>query len=368
MAELHDWQGVGSRSADGYEWFYFDAEHAQTQSAVFISIMGPNPFDFTPFDMLLNGDPGPRCPDCASERSQLRQNHYGVAVGGIAPQVPNQEFEAEGYHHLSNPATQVTFSPDPWKLTLPGATVVRSMAPSGLPIYVVELDVDSPPTRTRVKGTLTFTATQKEWKVPGAVLFEDAQNPAHQHCWAVHVPRAHVAGELTVTVDDQSVTIPVDQWAGYHDHNWGTQRVAAGYGRWMWGRALLPDGTTVIAASIMPRSASGEASQRVPQVSVVLSPDGSQSEILTHVTPANGGGGIPIRNVPDGIETPMQLSFGASPADRGHHLRFDTLKVVRNELPRRYQRRIALVTLTSAAGPPAQGIGVTETLVAANFP
>ena len=86
MAELHDWQGVGTAAGDGYEWFYFDAEEPvdpQTPlgAAVFISIMGPNPFDFSPFGMRADGRPGVLCPQCA--RGALPQNHYGVAVGGF---------------------------------------------------------------------------------------------------------------------------------------------------------------------------------------------------------------------------------------------------------------------------------------------
>jgi len=360
MGAFHEWQGVGTKVGGGYEWFYFDAEH-QSGAAIFISIMGPNPFDFTPFGRRADGKPG-TCAICARAGSPLPQNHYGVAVGGILPPgSPVPGFEAEGYAHLAAPATEVTFSPAPWQLTLPGATVERSNG-CGLPTYSVTIDVSDPDTGCHVVGQLDFEATHPEWHVPDALLFQDVNDPAHQHCWAVHVPQARVSGQLTVSAGGVEIPLPVDQWVGYHDHNWGTHRIADGFGRWIWGRGLLPDGKTVIAASIAPSLVSGAASQRVPHASVVLSRAGVESEILTLIEP--------LSPTPPGvtIEVPSMLAFGVSPPGDGHHVRFDTMLVVPGELPNCYQRRIAKVTLTSANGDQSEGTGVTETLMASSFP
>lgn len=361
MAALHEWQGIGTTVNDGYEWFYFDAENPAGE-AVFISIMGPNPFDFSPFGTRADGRPGAPCPHCPY--APLPQNHYGVAVGGLAQGMP---FEAEGYVHLSDPARDVTFTSSPWKLTFPGATVERSTARSGLPTYLVTLDVTDPARACRVQGCLEFVATHPEWTVPGALLVEDVDDRRHRHSWAVHAPQAHVSGRLVVTLQGAEHVVSVDRWIGYHDHNWGTRRISVGFARWTWGRALLPDGRTVIDAAIIPNLQHGELSLRVPQVSVVLSPRGVESQILTLIEPPGPGSPIPNRAVQNGIETPAAQSFGVA-AGTGHHVRFDTLQVIPGEFPGRYQRRIAAVTLIATNGAATRGAGVTETLVAANFP
>lgn len=361
MAELHHWQSVGTTESDGYEWFYFDAE-LPGQAAIFISIMGPNPFDFSPFGRRADDGPPVQCPDC--QRTPLPHHHYGVAVGGVSQGMP---FEAEDYAHVASPAREVSFTDAPWRLTFPGATVERDDA-AGLPVYRVTVNVKDVARDCRVTGTLEFVATQGEWTVPDALLFEDVNDRAHRHHWAVHVPHARVTGQLTVTLQGTEHPVLVDQWLGYHDHNWGTRRVSQGFARWIWGRALLPDGRTVIAASIIPNLGRGETAQRMPEVSVVLSPAGVESELITLVEPAGANSAVPIRTRPNGIEVPGVLSYGVSQAGAGHHTRFDTAQVLPGEFPGVYQRRIALVTLTGANGSVANGLGVNETLVAANFP
>jgi hypothetical protein len=271
-------------------------------------------------------------------------------------------FEIEGYFHLVQPARIVRFSPSPWSLDFPGATVTRLASASGLPKYALKLDVAQPEKESRIEGNLEFEATHAEWSVPGGLLFEEVGNPSHQHHWVVHVPQARVSGHLKLTDQGRTIPISVDQWVGYHDHNWGTRPIGQGFGRWTWGRALLPDGQTVISASIAASSTSGAGGQRISHASVVLAKTGVVSEILGRIEP--------VDPTPSGttIEVPNKLEFGLSKPNQGHRVRFDNVSVVKGEIPGRYQRRVAKVTLTGPNGAQSGGMGVTETLIASAFP
>lgn len=104
---------------------------------------------------------------------------------------------------------------------------------------VATLDEWTFPLPSRLRGTVKLTPLLP----PGPVRPLD---PAGRHQWRAIAPRARVEVELTS---------PGLSWngEGYHDENWGSEPLEAGFSGWHWSRVHSGDGPTQVCFEAQPR-------------------------------------------------------------------------------------------------------------------
>ncbi len=104
---------------------------------------------------------------------------------------------------------------------------------------VATLDEWTFPWPSRLRGRVSLTPSLP----PGPVRALDS---AGQHQWRAVAPRARVEVELSS---------PCLNWSGegYHDENWGSEPLEAGFSGWHWSRCHRTDGATQICFEAQPR-------------------------------------------------------------------------------------------------------------------
>jgi hypothetical protein len=144
---------------------------------------------------------------------------------------------------------------------------------------------------------------------------------------------------------------------GYYDHNWGTRSPADAFQRWMWARGSVRE-NAVVAASIVPASATGYTDLRVSSIFAVMGAAGVSANIF-RVVPAARPAALPFANV---------IDIGYSPSAGAYRAVFQHERIAL-EFESIYQRRIAKLDLYDpAGGAPGEGMAVTETMFPVAIP
>ena len=347
--DVRAWHDLGAQYPRGYEWFYFDLMEGDG-THLSVSLLAPNPFDLSPF---VDMPPiSPRCPQCAPPNVPAPSRHVGVAVHASVPGEPPNFRSAQEFIHLNDQDTRLSFQADPWMLRVGGATVRRTNA--ALPVYTLDFDVTAGP--LHAAGSLTFEAIQPEWMVPeDGLLLQQQTDADHWHRWAVLAPRTTVSGDYEINAADPNAPPLKKQLVtadGYHDHNWGTRSPAAAFQRWMWARGSAAE-NAVVAASIVPATATGYTDLRVSSIFAVMGAAGVSTNLF-RVVPAATPAALPFAHVVD---------IGYSPSAGAYRAVFEHERIAL-EFASSYQRRIAKLDLYDpAGGGPAEGIAVTETML-----
>ena len=109
-----------------------------------------------------------------------------------------------------------------------------------------------------LEAELTFFPELPGWRAGAGHLFAD-ESTGHYFDWVVPVPRARVAGRLTVAGESRNVS-----GIGYHDHNWGNLYLPAAFRRWTWGRVLTDDWTLLFGDVVGQVDERGEIAHVTP--------------------------------------------------------------------------------------------------------
>ncbi len=145
--------------------------------------------------------------------------------------------------------------------------------------YVVSLDLAGAKGR-RVRGTFTVEAS------PGKLVppIEIAGARGWRSGYVVPVMSGRLNGQLEVGGE----TIPFDEGAGYHDHNWGFWQGVS----WQWGQAQQGDLSLLYGRVFPPREAADP--DRIPGFVGVLGPDGPLGYATdVTITESNNASGQP---------------------------------------------------------------------------
>ena len=223
------WHAVAAPG--GYEWWYFDAEDAATDTqlvAIFMEGSVFHPGYIRAYERYRKRPtrvppPLPRDYVCA---------YFVVYRGGrilhqFVTQYPASEFTAAtdrldvriGPNHCrvdSDGTIRLTLKGTPWVLTGRGPqTLVRRTLSAELAF----------------KPKLSHPPMQRTF-LSRAITGAD-------HHWVLANPLCAVSGTIEVT---GRATDRIDfTGRGYHDHNYGSAPIGAGLKRWMWGRVLMAD-------------------------------------------------------------------------------------------------------------------------------
>ena len=243
------WHDMGSASADGYEWLYFDLDSPDGNKLTVV-FFGPNPGDPRYIRNMYHDYP----PFTWGRKSGNTAREYqGVLVqAGLAD---GTRFESQDFRvGVKN----LKFTAAPWTLTVNDSHLEMYMGSNGLPVYHVQFDVRDPKRGTSARGELSFIADVKSFKHKDGYLFYQESGARDgvkklYHKWVVPVPHAQVIGSYSVTsAQGKTTVVNVDRGTGYHDHNYGTLKIPATHTGWYWGRGQLGD-KTAIYAQVWPR-------------------------------------------------------------------------------------------------------------------
>ena len=222
-------------SPGGYEWWYFDAEHA-TQDIQIVAIL----FDGFVFH------PGYLRADTRYRRRPTR----------ILPPLPSQYPCAyfviyESGKVLAQFMTQ--YAPTEFRASTVRADIfigpnLLTTDPGGL-----RLSMSGTPWRLTASGPRHLEGSDLRAKLTFRPLFDHA--PAErtflsrrmtgaEHRWVIASPLCAVEGEVRL---GQRI-IPF-AGRGYHDHNYGTGPLGPGLARWTWGRLLTSDHAVIFHAA-----------------------------------------------------------------------------------------------------------------------
>lgn len=235
------WHDV--RAPGGYEWWYFDAEDAATDTQIVVILM--QGFIFHPgylraFDRYMTR-PTKRLPPTAGDYpcayacvyrsgkiwkqffTQYRPVDFTAAKDRVEVKIgPNRLWiDEQGQYQLDLVGT-------PWRLTGRG------------PVTDVEQEM-------RVQ--LSFRPTQQHEPVERSFLSREMTGADHR--WTIAAPRCETIGSViirkasaaTAQTNGEDDTLDRIQLSGhgYHDHNYGTAPIRKGLHRWIWGRAMFGD-------------------------------------------------------------------------------------------------------------------------------
>jgi carotenoid 1,2-hydratase len=218
-------------SPGSYEWWYFDAEDARTDTQVVAIFM--EGFIFHPTFIRKH------------EKFRRKPTRHAPVRGSDFPCVylcvyHNKRIHAQfftqyppGSMRASSTSTDVTIGPNrltgspqtgydltltgtPWTLTARGPITHRQQSLSAQ-LHFRPRVAHEPVLRTFLSKTMT-----------GA-----------DHRWAICAPMCDVKGTVQLN-SDRSQSHPIDG-RGYHDHNFGSELIGPGLHRWTWGRAIFDD-------------------------------------------------------------------------------------------------------------------------------
>ena len=221
------WHDV--RAPGGYEWWYFDAEDAATDTQVVAIFL--DGFVFHPaylrrhFAYLRRPTRVP--PAVAGDfpcayfvvyrggrvlhqfMTQYAPADFAATAGGPDVRIgPNRLTAADGSLHL-------TMSGSPWHLTWQGPKTSRDQT---------------------LSADLTFRPRLPH--APAERPFFSRELAGADHHWVLANPLCDVAG--TVRCGGGAGGEAIDfTGRGYHDHNYGTGPIGPGLRRWVWGRVLF---------------------------------------------------------------------------------------------------------------------------------
>jgi hypothetical protein len=208
--------GVRSRRAPGhYEWWYFDCKVGEPGLAR-IEWHAP----------LFN---------LQDENCVLALRHYDQQSRGAAPVVWGARY----------PRSRVEMGAGSCRIRFPAGSIIEEAGNYRIKIAEQAFAAD-----------LRFTRLLPPVTSPDGEIIRTADG-CETFCWSIPLPRARVAGTLTL----DGAEYPVDG-PGYHDHNWGNLNLGRRLHRWIWLRVPF-ESLTLIFARIELREAAGPLHQLV---------------------------------------------------------------------------------------------------------
>ena len=220
----------------GYEWWYFDAEDASTDTRV-VAILFDG-FVFHPGYLRaiesFRKHPTKVTPPLPGEYpcAYLAVYRQNKLLGQFMSQFPAGSCIAStevldvavgpnSVRRQADGAIQVSMTGRPWVLTGRGPKTLIDQT---------------------LSAELTFKPRFEHPPEPRRFLSREMTDA--DHCWILANPLCDVTGNVRLTND----TMPIIG-RGYHDHNLGTGPIGDGLQRWMWGRVLEPDRVTTFHAA-----------------------------------------------------------------------------------------------------------------------
>ena len=220
------------RAPGGYEWWYFDAEDAKTDTQIVCILL--HGFVFHPGYLRAYAKfvkrPTKVRPPVASDFPCAYFVVYraGKILHQFMTQYPASDFSAStemldvivGANRLQtiDDTLRLTLEGTPWKLTWQGPKTLAQQTLSADFIFAPRFE-HAPAERTFLSRPMT-----------GA-----------DHHWVIANPLCDVRGAITLRTGEHTTERIDFTGLGYHDHNYGTGPLGPGLAKWIWGRVILPD-------------------------------------------------------------------------------------------------------------------------------
>lgn len=244
------WHDV--RAPGGYEWWYFDAEEAATDTQVVAIFM--QGFIFHPGYLRAFGKylrrPTRTSPPMPGDYPSV---YLCVYRGGRVAHQFFTEFRADQFAAQRD---DVDVAIGPNRLRREGGDYVLSL--SGTPWTLTSRGPRTHVDRS-LSAELRFTPTIDHPPIERPFLSREMTGAVHN--WTIAAPRCAVRGMIRVDAD----TIPF-AGHGYHDHNYGTVPIGDGIRRWTWGRAMFDGGRVMTFHHAEPRDAGRSPETHLVQV------------------------------------------------------------------------------------------------------
>lgn len=227
------WHDV--RSPGGYEWWYFDAEDAATDTQVVAIFM--QGFIFHPGYLRqyerYHRHPTRFVPPVAGDFpcvylcvyrggrvwkqffTQYRAEDFSAATDRCEVRIGDRTLvRADGDRY------EISLEGTPWEITARGPVRIEGETLGALFTF------DARP------GHLSAPALDR--------FFLSREMTGAEHRWVLAAPRCEVVG--TIRIAGETISFAGH---GYHDHNYGTAPIGEGLARWTWGRAMFGEDRVV---------------------------------------------------------------------------------------------------------------------------
>ncbi len=276
----------------GYEWWYFDAEDAESDLKVVAILL--EGFVFHPGYLRAYASflrqPTRRRPPVAGDypcayfvvyekgrvaaqfMTQYAPGDFTVAVDTVDLKIgPNRlRRDESGQYRLS-------LTGMPWSLTLRGP----------------KLHHDS-----LLSAELTFDPIVRH--APMERTFLSRRMTGADHRWVLADPMCRAAGTIRIAASNGKGVKTIElRGRGYHDHNYGTSPIGPGLRHWIWGRLHLPN-RVITFHHAAPRAGGSSDETHIVQIDL-----GGMRDV-----PAKGASGIWDAHTPWGLRYPRHLLLG----------------------------------------------------------
>lgn len=235
------------RAPGGYEWWYFDAEDAATDTQIVAIYL--HGFVFHPGYLRAHAryvrrptrTPPPLPDDFVC--MYLCVYRGGKILTQIMTQLPRAAYVA---------------SMDRVDVRIGDSTLTQSTA--GLNLHVEgtpwELTWQGPKTLVNRALTADLTFAPSLPHAPQERQFLSRAMTGADHHWVIAAPRCDVSGSVRLAdTSGTAVETIAFTGVGYHDHNYGTAPLGPGLSKWFWGRAITDDGVVTFHYAV-PRDGS----------------------------------------------------------------------------------------------------------------
>ncbi|MGH7215336.1 MAG: hypothetical protein ACREIT_11290 [Tepidisphaeraceae bacterium] len=215
----------------GYEWWYFDAEHA-TRDVQLVGILFDG-FVFHPGYLRAYDRYASRPTRCSPPvPSEYRCVYFAVYENGRRTEQFLTQFPASAFE-ASRAEPRVRLGPNELSPMPDGSMRLRLDGEGWEPTALG-------PRLTGRRSTADLTFTPRVAQAPIERTFLSREMTGAEHRWIIANPLCDVTGSIRRA--DGSTLDFVGR--GYHDHNFGTGPIGPGVRRWMRGRILSADRAT----------------------------------------------------------------------------------------------------------------------------
>lgn len=274
------------RAPGGYEWWYFDAEDAESDTqivAIFLEGFVFHPGYLRDYFAYI-GKPTRRTPPVAGDypcayfviyqqgriahqfMTQFRPDQFRASADRPGVTIGDNKLDAVGN------ALRLNLVGTPWKLTGRGPQTLDGQT---------------------LSAQLTFTPISRA--APDERIFLSRAMTGADHHWVLANPLCEVTGEIRVDFPTpakptkQQPTPPAPETPaplvipfkgrGYHDHNYGTGPLGPGLKRWIWGRVIF-DNRVLTFHHAIPTD-----KRLLPETHLIeVTADGARALDVTHVS------------------------------------------------------------------------------------
>ena len=219
------------RSPGGYEWWYFDAEDAKTDTQVVVILL--HGFVFHPGYLRAYARylrrPTRHAPPTAGDFpcAYLMVYQHGKIKHQFMTQYARDDFRA------SSDVPDVTMGPNTLRQDPDGAL---SLHLSGTPW---KLTGQGPKTLHGQELLADLRFQPELGHPPDERRFLSREMTGADHHWVIANPLCRVTG--TIQLNGGTGHTLHFTGRGYHDHNYGTAPIGPGLKRWIWGRVFFDD-------------------------------------------------------------------------------------------------------------------------------